>query len=370
DFEATCTCSPKVLQQVEHEICQELEISGKELWGFDLASMNYKITPANFRRLVSNADWFFVTSQYDIRRCHKALMESAPNVKISYLVYDLIPTLFPELVAKGQEAWFTYQYLRGLRNYASLAVTISTASALDLLNHTENEQLPFPVFACLMPLNQNNSQMNHKLMDSDLHSNSLRKCKLKAGNYFLLIGSTDPRKNTPNTVRGFARMHHLYKEQTVLDFPLADLKLAIVGPQHWRSPEIKNALEQARGECDIVETGYVSDYELQTLVKNSAGVLMASYYEGFGIPLAMARSNGIPTLTSCNSSLVEVTEANSVYAEPGSVDSLALGMFQLLSEPSKSLPQDDDWLNYTRDLIRIHITESKAKLETTISKTK
>jgi glycosyltransferase involved in cell wall biosynthesis len=331
--------------------------------------MNYKITPINFRRLASYADWFFVTSQYDIRRCYKALKESAPNVKISYLVYDLIPTLFPELVAKGQETWFTYQYLRGLRNYASLAVTISTASALDLLNHTENEVLPFPVFARLLPLNQNNSRTNHNLIDSDLDSNSLRDRKLKARKYFLLIGSTDPRKNTTNTVRGFARMQHIFKKKTVLDFPLSDLKLAIVGPQHWRSPEIKNALEQARGECDIVETGYVSDYELQTLVKNSAGVLMASYYEGFGIPLAMARSNGIPTLTSCNSSLVEVTEANSVYAEPGSVDSLAMGMFQLLREPSKSLPQDDDWLNYTRDLIQIHITESKAKLKTTISKT-
>ena len=148
------------------------------------------------------------------------------------------------------------------------------------------------------------------------------------------------------------------------------LKLAIVGPQHWRTPEIENTLEQAREECDIVETGYVSDYKLKTLVKNSAGVLMPSYYEGFGIPLAMARSYGIPTLTACNSSLVEVTEANSVYSEPGSVDSLALGMFQLLREPSKSLPQDDDWLNYTRDLIRIHIIESKAKLKTTISKAK
>jgi len=165
-------------------------------------------------------------------------------------------------------------------------------------------------------------------------------------------------------------MLQIYNKQGTPDFPISDLKLAIVGPQHWRTPEIENTLEQAREECDIVETGYVSDYKLQTLVKNSAGVLMPSYYEGFGIPLAMARSYGIPTLTACNSSLVEVTEANSVYSEPGSVDSLAMGMFQLLREPSKSLPQDDDWLNYTRDLIRIHMIESNAKLKTTISKVK
>ena len=370
EFEATCTCSPKVLQQVEEEICQELKISGKDLWGFDLASMNYKITPMTFRNLVSEADWCILTSQYDIRRCYKALKESATNVNISYLVYDLIPTLFPELVAKGQEAWFTYEYLRGLRNYASFAVTISTASALDFLNHTENEELPFPVFARLLPLNQHNSAMESNLPNSALQDNSVAEYKLKAGKYFLLIGSTDPRKNTSNTVRGFARMHQIYKEQTVLDFPLSDLKLVIVGPQHWRTPEIENSLAQAREECDIVETGYVSDEKLQSLVRNSTGVLMASYYEGFGIPLALARSNSIPTLTSCNSSLVEVTEANSVYSEPGNVDSLAMGMFQLLREPSKSIPQDDSWLNYTRDLIQMHIKESFKKENTTNSRVK
>ncbi len=86
--------------------------------------------------------------------------------------------------------------------------------------------------------------------------------------------------------------------------------------------------------------------------------------------MALARSNGIPTLTSCNSSLVEVTEANSIYSEPGNVDSLAMGMFQLLREPSKSIPQDDGWLNYTRDLIQIHLKESFKTENTTNSRAK
>ena len=85
---------------------------------------------------------------------------------------------------------------------------------------------------------------------------------------------------------------------------------------------------------------------------------MPSLYEGFGIPLALARSYGIPTLTACNSSLVEVTEANTIYAEPGSVDSLALGMYQLLQQPMQNIPIMDDWLSYTRDLINLHLQES------------
>ena len=122
--------------------------------------------------------------------------------------------------------------------------------------------------------------------------------------------------------------------------------------------EIENALALASEECDIVEIGYVPDDEMHSLVKHSSGVLMPSLYEGFGIPLALARSYGIPTLTACNSSLVEVTQANTIYAEPGSVDSLALGMYQLLQQPLQNIPIIDDWLSYTRDLIYLHLQES------------
>ena len=104
---------------------------------------------------------------------------------------------------------------------------------------------------------------------------------------------------------------------------------------------------------------YVPSNVLSSLYKNSAGLLFPTYYEGFGIPLAFARSYGIPTLTACNSSLVEVTQANTIYAEPGSMDSLALGMYQLLQQPLQNIPIMDDWLSYTRDLIHLHLQESK-----------
>ena len=93
---------------------------------------------------------------------------------------------------------------------------------------------------------------------------------------------------------------------------------------------------------------------------------MPSLYEGFGIPLALARSYGIPSLTACNSSLVEVTEANTIYADPGSEDSLALGMYELLQQPFQNISMKDDWLSYTRDLIQLHLQEStNIKLDNT-----
>ena len=98
---------------------------------------------------------------------------------------------------------------------------------------------------------------------------------------------------------------------------------------------------------------------MHSLVKHSSGVLMPSLYEGFGIPLALARSYGIPTLTASNSSLVEVTEANTIFVDPGSKDSLALGLYELLKQPFQNISMKDDWLSYTRDLIHLHLQETK-----------
>ena len=359
-FKPTFNCSPKLLQQVELEISKETGISGNDLWGFDLESMKYNITPMDFCKLVSDTDWFFVTSQYDIRRCYKKLKESSPKVKISYLIYDLIPALFPELVVRGLDTWFTYEYLRSIRNFSSLALTISRASALDLLNHTEGEELPFPVYSRLLPLKQNNSSSETKFSANRLNFKLPTKNELTPRKYFLLLGSTDPRKNTAKTIKGFTRFHHIYKAK------VSDYKLAIVGPKHWRSNVIGNALEQASKECDIVEISYVPDDVMHSLVKNSSGVLMPSLYEGFGIPLALARSYGIPTLTASNSSLVEVTEANTIFVDPGSKDSLALGMYELLQQPFQNISMKDDWLSYTRDLIQLHLQEStNIKLDNT-----
>ncbi len=359
-YKPTFNCSPKLLHQAELKIRKETGISEKELWGYNLKAMNYKITPFDFHQLVSNTDWFFVTSQFDIRRCFKILKESSRNVKVSYLVYDLIPTLFPELVVRGLDTWFTYEYLRTIRNYASLALTISRASALDLINHTEGEEIPFPVYSRLLPLKQNKSLSDSNLSLNNFILNHEENYKLTPGKYFLLLGSTDPRKNTANTIHGFSRFHQIYKAE------VSEYKLAIVGPKHWRSKEIENALEQASEKCDIVEIGYVPDDEMHSLVKQSSGVLMPSLYEGFGIPIALARSYGIPTLTANNSSLVEVTEANTIYADPGSEDSLALGMYELLQQPFQNISMKDDWLNYTRDLIQIHLQEStNIKLDNT-----
>ena len=104
-----------------------------------------------------------------------------------------------------------------------------------------------------------------------------------------------------------------------------------------------------------------------TLGFNDLQLLHAAVYSlirVFDVPVLKSFSITIFVLNTCT------YIASFCFIRFGMKLNLFPSMFQLLREPSKSLPQDDDWLNYTHDLIRIHITESKAKLKTTILKTK
>ena len=104
-----------------------------------------------------------------------------------------------------------------------------------------------------------------------------------------------------------------------------------------------------------------------TLGFNDLQLLHAAVYSlirVFDVPVLKSFSITIFVLNTCT------YIASFCFIRFGMKLNLFPSMFQLLRKPSKSLPQDDDWLNYTHDLIRIHITETKAKLKTTISKAK
>ena len=349
-FCTTCMCTPTVLQEVERSI----GASGVELWGFDLSAMGYQINMQQFRKIISDADWFFITSQYDMQRCYPYVKAHSPNLKVSHIIYDVIPTLFPELVMRSLGNWFTYTFLRSVQKHSSLAITISHASAQDLLNRTESSFPEIPVYSRLLPCNQNNGRMKDNSAIPIEQTLLGQKHFLNQKRFFMVIGSTDPRKNTVNIILGFMRMQQIYGDL------VSQISLVIVGPQEWRTENIHEALEEARKTCTIIETGYLSDKNLLRLVAASAGILMPSRYEGFGMPLALAKSHGVPAMTACNSSLAEVMQADAVFTEPWNQDSLALGMFQTLQNTSPEVDLGDNWMNYTRDLIRLHCIESHA----------
>ena len=87
------------------------------------------------------------------------------------------------------------------------------------------------------------------------------------------------------------------------------------------------ALVRAEGlEAHVVFAGYVSDADLIQLYNQADLFVYPSLYEGFGLPVLEAMACGTPVVTARVSSLVEVAGDAAILIDPHSVDDLANGI--------------------------------------------
>lgn len=106
---------------------------------------------------------------------------------------------------------------------------------------------------------------------------------LKGSNYYLTVGSIDPRKNIQQLINIFI------KEKV-------DAKLVIIGKGNSVFTEQKY-LDKLKSP-KIIFTGYLSDDELAACYKNAQCFIYPSLYEGFGIPPLEAVYYKTPVLLS------------------------------------------------------------------------
>ncbi len=140
--------------------------------------------------------------------------------------------------------------------------------------------------------------------------------------YFLFVGTLEPRKNLNRLLLAYAKLPLTIKRKA---------KLIIVGGKGWGNVD----LEQTIKELNIVEhiklLGYVNDQMLATLYANALFLAMPSLYEGFGLPLIEAMAHGTPVLTANNSSMPEVAGDAGLLIDAEDVLSIVNGLTQLIN---------------------------------------
>jgi glycosyltransferase involved in cell wall biosynthesis len=81
--------------------------------------------------------------------------------------------------------------------------------------------------------------------------------------------------------------------------------------------------------------GFVDEADLPALYSAAAVMAFPSLYEGFGLPVLEAMACGTPTVTSNNSSLIEVGGDSSLLVDPLSIDSIAQALQLALTDDSQ-----------------------------------
>jgi glycosyltransferase involved in cell wall biosynthesis len=142
--------------------------------------------------------------------------------------------------------------------------------------------------------------------------------------YILFVGTMQPRKNIVRLVEAFEKLR---KENRIEE------KLAIFGGKGWLWEPILEKIETAGKDGSIKYFSYAPQEDLPYLYAGAKLLTLPALYEGFGLPPLEAMASGTPVVVSNISSLPEVVGDAGKLIEPTSVDSIAAGLLDVLTNP-------------------------------------
>lgn len=229
-------------------------------------------------------------------------------------VHDMGFRVYPETIRK-KTLWFLKRVLKKSMKRADHIVTDSEFSKKEILRFYDIPEDKISVVYCGADFGRFKPLENKK---------ALEKLKEKYGigqEYFLYLGTLEPRKNLVSLVRAYAEARKEYEE-----FPY----LVLAGGKGWMYEEIFQTVKELGLENKVVFTGYVEDDEVPVLMGGAAVFCFPSLYEGFGMPVLEAMACGTPVLTSKDSSMEEITGQEAVVlVDPMSEDSIKEGLLRL-----------------------------------------
>lgn len=140
---------------------------------------------------------------------------------------------------------------------------------------------------------------------------TLNHLNLVHGQYFLAVGTIEPRKNLQVALNAFMQLPNRVRQQ----YPLC-----IVGMKGWHTSEFERLVAPLISSGEVRLLGYLSQADLIQVVAGALTLIYPSVYEGFGLPPLEAMACGVPVITSNVSSIPEVVGNGGVMLDPFDVD--------------------------------------------------
>lgn len=148
---------------------------------------------------------------------------------------------------------------------------------------------------------------------------------IPAKEYLFFLGNTDPKKNTPCTLKAYS----IYLEQSVKPLPLliADLSEEIID-QILKQEKIEKIKPM------LCYPGYIPHADLPAIYNGAQAFLYPSLRESFGIPILEAMACGIPVITSNTSAIPEIAGKHAILIDPCDANAIASQLLKLEQDVS------------------------------------
>lgn len=257
---------------------------------------------SSFKRLTPGVSLFHATEH---------LLLPLGDVPSVLTVHDLIYKLFPQH-HKRLNYWFLNAAMPLFVRRADAIIAISQATKNDLMRyyHTPDHKITV-VHEAAAP---------HFQPVSSAQVARVREKYNLPPRFLLAVGTIEPRKNLSRVVESLTALRRTHR----------DLKLVVVGARGWLYDDFFALAEQQEDAVQLL--GYVPDEDLPAVFRAAAVYVMASIYEGAGLPIVEAMACGVPVVSSRTSSLPELGADVPRYFNPYDVKNMTDVLDMVLSD--------------------------------------
>lgn len=249
-------------------------------------------------------DFVFSLGHYAPRFC------SLPSV---VCVMDLAFLHFPQFFRKKDlyqlTSWTQYSVKQAFH-----VITISQNSKMDIVK--EYGRGPEEISLVYPGVQLPSSAEGTKDEESVLSSFGVKKQE-----YFVSLGTIQPRKNMINLIHAFELLAQKNSE----------VKLVFAGKSGWLTTEFEETVAMSSAKDRIIVTGFVSEEQKYALLRHSKASVLVGFYEGFGIPAIESMGVGVVPVVASTASLPEVVGEYGIMVDPYSVEDIARGLGEALT---------------------------------------
>jgi glycosyltransferase involved in cell wall biosynthesis len=261
--------------------------------------------------------WIFFGRKSQVTVFFNYIIPPGVRGKKITVVHDMAYKAYPETVRTKTRKFLELSLAKTCKR-ADRIITISEFSKSEILRylHVKADKIE------VIPLGVDTSiyHSNYSMLDIEK-----TKEKYKIDNeYFLYLGTIEPRKNIERLIRAYAALYQQKK-----DIP----KLILAGKKGWLYDEIFNTVGELKLHNKVEFLGYIDMEDTPRLIKGAIAFVFPSLYEGFGLPPLEAMACGTPVITSNAASLPEVVGKAGLLVDPLDINSIKEAMFRVIEEP-------------------------------------
>ena len=235
-------------------------------------------------------------SQFPIWRSgYLAALDQRPDVRCYFLLHDLLPIRYPEFF-RPFEVRRHIGRLETIATRASGVIVSSDANRRDLLAYFQEKQVRVPdILVAPLPIAR-----AFRDPSKGLGCDSVATPPPPPA-YFVCVGTIEPRKNHLFLLQVWRELIAVHGERPP--------NLILVGSKGWQFENVLDMLERCRSLQGRVQLASgLSTPALVTLLHGAKALLMPTFAEGYGLPVAEALQSGVPVIASDIEAFREVKE--------------------------------------------------------------